>query len=84
MRSRNIFPTTLALVLSLLAVNVASADTRTLAVKPGYERTIKNKLTTDGCHMNTLGNIMMTKGVLRAFGLGEEKIAAAEMSWLGK
>lgn len=52
--------------------------------EPNYPRNIKNKLTTDGCHMNTLGNIMMAKGVLRAFGLSEEKIAAAEKSWLGK
>jgi lysophospholipase L1-like esterase len=50
----------------------------------GHYRDIKNKLTTDGCHMNTLGNIMMAKGVLRAFGLSEEKIAAAEKSWLEK
>ncbi len=51
--------------------------------EPGYERNVKNKLTTDGCHMNPLGNIMMAKGVLRAFGLSEEKIAAAEKGWLG-
>ena len=52
--------------------------------EPKYDRKIKNKLTTDGCHMNTLGNAMMAKGVLRAFGLSEEKIAAAEKSWLKK
>jgi lysophospholipase L1-like esterase len=51
---------------------------------PKYPRNIKNKLTSDGCHMNALGNIMMAKGVLKAFGLSEEKIAAAEKSWLGK
>jgi hypothetical protein len=34
--------------------------------------------------MNYLGNIMMAKGVLKAFGLSEEKIAAAEKSWLEK
>lgn len=49
-----------------------------------YKSDIKNKLTTDGCHMNTLGNIMMAKGVLRAFGLSEKRITAAEKSWLGK
>jgi lysophospholipase L1-like esterase len=49
-----------------------------------YPRNIKNKLTTDGCHMNLLGNIMMAKGVLRTFGLSEEKVAAAEQSWLEK
>lgn len=52
--------------------------------EPNYPRNIKNKLTTDGCHMTTLGNAMMAKGILRAFGLSEEKIAAAEESWLGK
>lgn len=52
--------------------------------EPQYQRNIQNKLTSDGCHMNTLGNIMMAKGVLRGFGLSEKKIAAAEKSWLGK
>ena len=52
--------------------------------EPEYTRDINNKLTTDGCHMNHLGNIMMAKGVLRAFGLSEDKIAAAEKSWLEK
>lgn len=51
---------------------------------PGYQRNIKNKLTVDGCHMNALGNIMMAKGILGAFGLSEAKIAAAEKSWFGK
>lgn len=51
--------------------------------EPGYQRNIKNKLTTDGCHMNKLGNIMMAKGVLKAFGLSDERIAAAEKSWMG-
>ena len=50
--------------------------------EPGYKRDIKNKLTSDGCHMNKLGNIMMAKGILKAFGLSEDKIAAAEKSWL--
>jgi lysophospholipase L1-like esterase len=51
---------------------------------PKYDRQIKNKLTSDGCHMNALGNIMMAKGVLRAFGLSEDKIMAAEKRWLAK
>jgi len=34
--------------------------------------------------MNPLGNIMMAKGVLRGFGLSEEKIVAAEKRWLGE
>ena len=52
--------------------------------EPNYKSEIKNKLTTDGCHMNKLGNIMMAKGVLRTFGLSEEKIKAAEKFWLEK
>ena len=48
-----------------------------------YKSEFKNKLTTDGCHMNKLGNIMMAKGVLRAFGLSEEKIKAAKKSGWG-
>ena len=51
---------------------------------PKYQRNIQNKLTSDGCHMNKLGNIMMAKGILRAFGLSDKKIEAAEKSWLGK
>jgi hypothetical protein len=47
-----------------------------------YKRDIQNKLTTDGCHMNNLGNIMMAKGILKAFGLQDDKITAAEKSWL--
>lgn len=52
--------------------------------EPEYKRDIKNKLTTDGCHMNPMGNIIMAKGILRAFGLSEDKIAAAEKAWLEK
>lgn len=46
-----------------------------------YGGDLKNKLTTDGCHMNKLGNIMMAKGVLRAFGMSEDKITLAEKRW---
>lgn len=49
-----------------------------------YVRNIKNKLTSDGCHMNTLGNAMMAKGVLRTMGMSEPKIEAAEKRWLKK
>ena len=52
--------------------------------EPDYQRDIKNKLTTDGCHMNPLGNVMMAKGVLRAFGMSDDAIAAAEKSWAAK
>ena len=55
--------------------------------KPGnfgkffYGGDVKNKLTTDGCHMNAEGNKMMARGVLRAFGLSDEQLAKAEASW---
>lgn len=47
-----------------------------------YGGDLKNKLTTDGCHTNKHGNIMMAKGVLRAFGMSESKVARAEKRWL--
>jgi lysophospholipase L1-like esterase len=52
--------------------------------EPDYQRHIKNKLTVDGCHMNHLGNIMMAKGVLRAFGLSEAKITDLAALWQPK
>lgn len=48
---------------------------------PTYKRDIKNKLTSDGCHMNRAGNQMMAKGVLRAFGMSESEINNAAKSW---
>lgn len=42
------------------------------------------QLTSDGVHMNALGNYMMAKGVLKAFGLSDEKLAAAEAKWKEK
>jgi lysophospholipase L1-like esterase len=41
-----------------------------------YGGDLQNKLTSDGCHMNPLGNKMMATGILRAFGLKDEQIAA--------
>ena len=38
-------------------------------------------VTTDGVHMNIYGNMMMAKGVARAFGFNDEQLAAAEKSW---
>ena len=40
-----------------------------------------NILTVDGVHMNALGNIMMAKNILRAFGMSNEQLAAAEKMW---
>lgn len=36
------------------------------------------QLTSDGVHMNSLGNIMMANGVLKAFGLTEQQLVAGE------
>ncbi|MDT8388932.1 MAG: SGNH/GDSL hydrolase family protein [Lentisphaeria bacterium] len=42
---------------------------------------VGTRLTTDGVHMNAYGNIMMAKGVLKAFGLSDETLAACESDW---
>jgi lysophospholipase L1-like esterase len=39
-------------------------------------------LTTDGVHMNPLGNRVMALGVLRAFGLDEAQLRKAQDAWL--
>ncbi|MEY3394950.1 MAG: hypothetical protein RL346_1186 [Verrucomicrobiota bacterium] len=55
--------------------------------KPGnfgkffYGGEFQNKLTSDGCHMNALGNQMMARGVLRAFGMTDAQLAEAETAW---
>ncbi len=47
-----------------------------------FPKTAKgNKLTSDGVHMNGLGNIMMAKGVLKAFGLTDKQLCDAEKTW---
>ena len=55
------------------------------ALKHFPEDSPKGKqLTSDGVHMNPLGNYMMAKGVLKAFGMTEKEIAAAELEWSKK
>ncbi len=55
--------------------------------KPGnfgkffYGSDVKNKLTSDGCHMNAEGNKMMARGILKAFGMTDEQVAEAEKAW---
>lgn len=39
------------------------------------------RLTRDGVHMNAYGNIMMAKGVLKAFGLSAKALSAVEQDW---
>ncbi|MCA8957114.1 MAG: hypothetical protein KDC87_13640 [Planctomycetes bacterium] len=45
------------------------------ALLSGLHKPKGNQLTTDGVHMNTLGNIVMALGVLRGFGLDEAQLA---------
>jgi hypothetical protein len=40
-----------------------------------------NVLTRDGVHMNPFGDVMMARGILRAFGLDEEELQKAEAAW---
>lgn len=43
---------------------------------------VGNFLTTDGVHLNVRGNMMMARGILRAFGLEAQKVSAAQKGWL--
>lgn len=43
-----------------------------------------NLLTTDGVHMNPLGDAVMAKNILRSFGLNDLELARAEKSWMEK
>jgi lysophospholipase L1-like esterase len=55
------------------------------ALKHFPKDALKGKqLTSDGVHMNALGNQMMAKGVLKAFGMTDQGIAAAEAEWTKK
>jgi lysophospholipase L1-like esterase len=40
------------------------------------------QLTRDGVHMNALGNYMMARGVLKAFGLSDQQLADAQKDWV--
>ena len=40
------------------------------------------QLTSDGVHMNPLGNFMMAKGILKAFGLTDKQLADAQKEWM--
>lgn len=41
----------------------------------------KGVLTGDGVHMNSAGNRVMAKGVLKAFGLSDSELAKAVAVW---
>jgi lysophospholipase L1-like esterase len=49
---------------------------------PTYQQqTAKNYLTIDGVHPNVLGDMVIAKGILRAFGLDDEQLKIAEDEW---
>jgi len=50
------------------------------ALKPGPQH--DHQLTSDGVHMNPLGDRMMARGILKAFGLSDAQIKAADEVWL--
>ena len=56
------------------------AAVRTASGKPSG----RNALTTDGVHMNPLGDMMMAGGILEAFGLDQERLAAVRKAWEAK
>lgn len=50
------------------------------ALKPGQHH--EPQLTSDGVHMNPLGDRMMARGILRAFGLSDAELKKADDFWL--
>jgi lysophospholipase L1-like esterase len=63
--------------LPLADLNAAMAAEQAALEKAG----LKRALTGDGVHMNLYGNLMMAKGVLRAFGLDDQQLASANAKW---
>lgn len=53
-----------------------NADMQAALIR-GVDKPKGNQLTTDGVHMNALGNIMMATGVLRAFGMSAARLSKA-------
>jgi lysophospholipase L1-like esterase len=52
--------------------------------KPTQPRPVGDFLTSDGVHMNPLGDEIMATGVLEAFGLDAAQIAKAREAWLAR
>ena len=50
------------------------------ALKPGPQH--DHQLTSDGVHMNPLGDRLMARGILKAFGLSEAELKTADDVWL--
>jgi lysophospholipase L1-like esterase len=64
--------------------NLPLADLNAAMAAEQAERKAAGKttpLTTDGVHMNYLGNLMMAKGVLRAMGLDDAQLTTAMAAW---
>ena len=52
--------------------------------KKAHPRAMGNYLTVDGVHMNSGGNALMARGILRALGLNDQELARAEKVWQDK
>ena len=50
------------------------------ALKPGPQQ--DHQLTSDGVHMNPLGDRLMARGILKAFGLSDSELKTADDVWL--
>ncbi len=50
------------------------------ALKPGPHH--DHQLTSDGVHMNPLGDRMMARGILKAFGFSDAELKTADDAWL--
>ena len=68
----------------LLADLNADMQKELVALHAKYPGLKGNLLTVDGVHMNPLGDRMMARGILRAFGLTDEQIAKGEPIWQKK
>ena len=65
-----------------LPVADLNADMQAIVIE--HQKTTGSKsnyLTRDGVHMNPFGDMMMAKGILRAFGLDDAQIKTAEEAW---
>ena len=51
-------------------------------IKKVYPGLRSNILTSDGIHMNPLGDIMIAKSLLKAFGFNEEQLAKGSANWI--
>jgi lysophospholipase L1-like esterase len=59
-----------------------NAEMRSSLETASYSGRGDNQLTTDGVHMNPMGDQMMAVGILKAFGLDEAQLEKARQKWL--